>query len=86
MRLEGVQLALKLRPMRIFRCAEPNLIFYPGVRTDSNPSLGTLVDAIEVLHNLIAFAWYGPLPITPCEVVDALRRSSGQKVVDILLQ
>ncbi|PIL26351.1 hypothetical protein GSI_12107 [Ganoderma sinense ZZ0214-1] len=47
--------------------------------------IGTLVDAIETLHNLSSFAWYGPLPITPCEIMDALRRSSGQKVVDILL-
>ncbi|KAI1787082.1 hypothetical protein LXA43DRAFT_1098578 [Ganoderma leucocontextum] len=47
--------------------------------------IGTLVDAIEALQNLTAFAWYGPLPITPSEVMDALRRTSGQKVVDILL-
>ncbi|KAM5534146.1 hypothetical protein V8D89_012166 [Ganoderma adspersum] len=47
--------------------------------------IGILVEAIAVLRNLTAFAWCGPLPKPPCEVMDALLRSSGQKITDILL-
>ncbi|TBU24542.1 hypothetical protein BD311DRAFT_799355 [Dichomitus squalens] len=47
--------------------------------------ISTLAEAIEALHNLSAFAWFGPLPKLPCEVMDALLRSSGQKVVDFII-
>ena len=79
-----------LRPFRRVNLGTPDLLV---ARTRSFPAqltnfhlLGALTEAVEALHNLLSFTWLGSLPKPPCEVMDALLRSSRQEVNDSFLQ
>ncbi|KAM5534151.1 hypothetical protein V8D89_012171 [Ganoderma adspersum] len=52
---------------------------------DEQPDLGSLEEALSLLHGLCGFAWYGSSPPPPPSMVERLRKVSSQSLLELVL-